>query len=409
MGTREKTVALFHYFSIEEYVPEGHLLRLIDRHVDLGVVRDKLATYYSDVGRPSIDPEVLFRMLLIGYLYGITSERRLVDEVGMHLAFRWFTGLGFDQSIPHHSTFSKNRHGRFTESTIFRDLFEAVVVQCIEAGLVQGERLSVDGSQIAADANRKSLVKREELHEFATVSRTVREYLAELEAQNDGADSANSAETLGYKVPPKEISVTDPDAGYSKKGGDLPILGYYTNYLVDNESRVILGVEATPARLSQEIVAARKMLNNLEERFGIKPQCLAADTAYGTGEFLAWLIDEKSIEPHIPVKEWHGQNHGAFTRGDFTFQPDDNSFTCPGGKRLPFIGVSNRMRINYYKADPKDCAVCTLKARCTPGRARRIGVHWKKRPEKWREVWSIRNDSVARCANASGSKVYSPS
>ena len=166
--------------------------------------------------------------------------------------------------------------------------------------------------------------------------------------------------------------------GIRRRAARLPILGYYTNYLIDNDSRVILGVEATPARLSQEIVAARKMLNNLEENFGIKPQCLAADTAYGTGEFLAWLIDEKGIEPHIPVKEWHGQNHGAFTRRDFTFQPDDNSFTCPGGKRLPFIGVSNLTRINYYKADPSDCAACALKANCTPGRARRIGVHWEE-------------------------------
>ena len=175
MGAREKTAALFHYFSIEEHVPENHLLRLIDRHVDLGIVRNKLAEYYSEVGRPSIDPEVLFRMLLIGYLYGITSERRLVEEVSMHLAFRWFTGLGFDQSIPHHSTFSKNRHGRFTESTIFRDLFEMVVARCIEAGLVQGERLSVDGSQIAADASRKSLVQARRAtrvrHGFAHCSR----------------------------------------------------------------------------------------------------------------------------------------------------------------------------------------------------------------------------------------------
>src|SRR5690349_19444093 len=146
MGQHPRSESLFYYFRIEEQVPENHLLRLIDGHVSFEFVREKLRDSYSETGRPSIDPIVLLRILLLGYLYGITSERRLVEELRMHLAWRWFTGLGFDQEIPHHSTFSKNRHGRFQESKLFEQLFEQIVRQCFEVGLVQGQHLSVDGS-----------------------------------------------------------------------------------------------------------------------------------------------------------------------------------------------------------------------------------------------------------------------
>jgi transposase len=147
-------------------------------------VREQLKDSYSENGRPSIDPELLLRILLVGYLYGITSERKLVEELRMHLAWRWFTGLGFDQEIPHHSTFSKNRHGRFQESKLFEQLFEQIVKQCVEVGLVQGKHLSVDGSFVEANASKESRIPREQLAEAAQVNQTVRQYLVELEQQN---------------------------------------------------------------------------------------------------------------------------------------------------------------------------------------------------------------------------------
>src|SRR5271167_2880433 len=138
MGQQERTESLFHYFRLEDQIPQDHLLRLIDEHVDLSFVRERLKTFYSSTGRPSIDPEVLLRLLLVGYLYGITSERRLLEEVQMHLAYRWFTRLDFGEEIPNHSTFSKNRHGRFRQSGVFREVFEEIVTRCLEAGLVAG-------------------------------------------------------------------------------------------------------------------------------------------------------------------------------------------------------------------------------------------------------------------------------
>src|SRR2546421_708275 len=165
-------------------VPENHLLRLIDRHVNFEFIRAKLKDSYSDAGRPSIDPELLMRMLLVGYLYGVTSERKLVEKLRMHLAWRWFTGLGFDQEIPHHLRFSKNRHGRFQESNLFQELFEEIVARCVEAGLVKGEHMSVDGSFIQGNAEHHSRVPREQLPGISKVNHTVREYLAELEQEN---------------------------------------------------------------------------------------------------------------------------------------------------------------------------------------------------------------------------------
>ena len=165
MGRQSRGEALFYYFRLEDQVPENHLLRLIDKHISFDFVRERLKQSYSDMGRPSIDPELLLRILLIGYLYGITSERRLVEELRMHLAWRWFTGLGFDQEIPHHSTFSKNRHGRFQESKLFEQLFEQIVRQCVEVGLVEGKQLSVDGTFVEANAAKESRIPREQLAE----------------------------------------------------------------------------------------------------------------------------------------------------------------------------------------------------------------------------------------------------
>src|SRR5215472_10875595 len=292
MGQHARSEALFYYFKLEEYIPNNHLLRLIDKHIDFSFVREQLKDSYSETGRPSVDPELLLRILLIGYLYGITSERKLVEELGMHLAWRWFTGLGFHQPIPHHSTFSKNRHGRFQESSLFRQLFEQIVARCLDAGLVKGDHLSVDGSFIEANASTSSRVQREQLPEAAQVNRTLAQYLSELEQENPMDQPAHHQE---------RVSATDPDSTYATKGGPAR-LGYYNNYLVDNRSCVIVDVQATAARLSQETVAAQQMITRFSERRGCSPASIAADATYGNGEFLQWLQD-RGITPYMRTRD----------------------------------------------------------------------------------------------------------
>jgi transposase len=368
IGTRLQTTAMFHYFCLDDWLPADHLLRAIDRHVDFRTIRDQLRPLYSPIGRPSIDPEVLLRILLIGYLYGITSERRLLEEVGYNLAYRWFTGLGFDQSIPDHSTFSKNRHGRFRDSSVFRDFFESVVQNCVDVGLVQGERLSVDGTAIAANASSQSRIPRQQISEAAKVSRTLREYLAEIEATNPVQPEQTEAVAKDAK-----ISSSDPDATWATKGGVPAQLSYYDNYLIDNESNIIVDVEATPARFSQEVTAARTMIERSISRFAIMPQSLGADKAYGSGEFLAWLLD-RDIAPHIRVIDRTRQDPDHFSRQDFVFEPDINAYRCPAGKLLTYRGIGRASRVYTYNASPKDCAPCALKVNCTSGRGRRLVV-----------------------------------
>jgi len=360
MGQQTQHESLFFYFRLEEQIPEDHLLRLIDHYIDLSFVRGRLKRFYSRTGRPSIDPEVLLRLLLVGYLYGITSERRLLQEVKMHLAYRWFTRLDFSQEIPDHSTFSKNRHGRFRQSGVFREVFEEIVRRCLAAGLVEGKNLAVDGTMVGANASRESRVPREQLKEAAQVSRTVREYLAELEQVNPVSKAA-------------AVSTTDPDAIYATKGGGTAIMAYYDNYLIDPASRVILGVEATPALYHQEAVAARRMLERVEQ-LGVKPRSLGADKAYGGGEFLAWLL-ARGVEPHIPVIDHRHQTDGHFTLEDFRYNPTENVYYCPEGKPLRYRGRRRNSRGYAYCSTAAQCQGCPQKKRCTSGLYRSLFIH----------------------------------
>jgi transposase len=366
MGHHARSEALFYYFRLEDQIPENHLLRLIDKHVSFSFVREQLQGNYSDTGRPSIDPELLLRILLIGYLYGVTSERKLVDELRMHLAWRWFTGLGFDQEIPHHSTFSKNRHGRFQESQLFEQLFEQIVKQCMDVGLVRGDNLSVDGSFVEANAAKESRIPREQLAEAAQVNHTLRQYLSELEEQNPVEEPVHEQE---------QVSTTDPDSTYATKGGTPARLGYYDNYLVDNASCVIVGVQGTAARMSQETVAAQAMITRFAQWQGREPTSVVADATYGNGEFLQWLLD-RGITPWMRTRDSALRKKSPFYGPErFTYLPASNSYLCPAGEQLSYVGLNVRNRAQAYIGSGKRCGACSQKAQCTSGRYRYLAIH----------------------------------
>jgi transposase len=202
---------LFYKFRLEDQVPANHLLRKLDALLDFDLVRQQLAPFYSEIGRPSVDPELMIRMLLIGYCYSIRSERRLCDEVRFNLAYRWFCGLGLEAAVPHHSTFSVNRHGRFRESAAFRLVFESVVARCMKVGLVGGEGFAVDASVVEADASRYQRVAGSEVDwsDQQTAQRPVREYLAALESENSPVNPGQA---------PKAMSPSDPAAAWTTRG-----------------------------------------------------------------------------------------------------------------------------------------------------------------------------------------------
>jgi transposase len=310
---------LFYQFRLDDHVPADHMLRTIDCFVDLDQLRRHLAPFYSVTGRPSIDPELMIRMLLVGYCFGIRSERRLCEEVHLNLAYRWFCRLGLDGKVPDHSTFSKNRHGRFRDSDAFRYVFEAVVSRCIEEGLVGGEGFAVDSTLIAADANKQRSFSNAEHTEWpshATSRRAVREYLDTLDQAAWGAAS---------EVVPKFISRSDPAAQWTGAHKGHAFFAYADNYLIDLKTAVILDVEATRAIRQAEVGAVRTMLERTADRFGLKPERIAADSAYGSAPSLHWLVEAKGIAPHIPVFDKSKRDDGTFSRSDFQFDETENS------------------------------------------------------------------------------------
>src|ERR1700726_1185984 len=225
MGPRQiDQAALFYEFSLERHVPATYLLRSIDRFVDLSDVRSHLAPFYSSTGRPSIDPELLVRMLLVGYCYGIRSERRLCEEVHLNLAYRWFCPLGLDGEVPDHSTFSKNRHGPFRDCDLLRKLFETVLARCIDEGLVGGEGFAVDASLIHADAGDRNRIEGAAGLPPKAAGRAVEEYLAVLD------DAAFGAAT---EVTPKFIAPADPAARWTAAHRGPAFFAYSANYLID--------------------------------------------------------------------------------------------------------------------------------------------------------------------------------
>ena len=297
MGRQDEPAQLFYKFSLDRHVPADHLLRQIDAVLDLSTIRRPLAPYYAVGGRPSIDPELMIRMLLVGYAFAIRSERRLCEEVHLNLAYRWFCRLGLEGDVPDHSTFSKNRHGRFRESDLFRQLFEQVVRMCLQAGLVGGEGFAIDASVIEADASlrRKAEGKRTAWPEAAEVSRPVREYLDALDqaAEAEAKPATNADDDMPPGNAPSEpqvTSLTDPAAAWTSKGRSKLTFAYGTNYLIDNKLAIIVDVEATPARWRAEVAATKTMLERTKECFGLHPRRLAADTAYGSGLMIGWLM-----------------------------------------------------------------------------------------------------------------------
>jgi len=351
---------LFYSFRLDDAVPDDHPVRGIAGVLDLSWVHGELAPYYPTIGRPSIDPVLMIRMLVVGYGFAIRSERMLCREVQVNLAYRWFCGLGIEDKVPDHSAFSRARNERFRDSDIFRQVFERVVESCIAAGLVGGEGFAVDASLIAADANKQRSVPGAEwlkARDPKTASRAVKEYLATLDDAAFGAAS---------EVVPKFVSPSDPAAQWTGAMRGPAFFAYADNYLIDVKFGIIMDVEASRAIRQAEVGAAKTMIGRTEERFGLKPERLAADTAYGSGKNLNWLVNGKDIAPHIPVIDKSKREDGTFSREDFRFDKERNVYVCPANKPLTTTGTAIDEETLRYIASTSDCRGCLLKAQCCP-------------------------------------------
>jgi transposase len=351
---------LFYSFCLDEAVPDDHLVREISAVLDLSWVHAELVPYYPKMGRPSIDPVLMIRMLIVSYVFAIRSERALCREIKVNLPYRWFCGLRIEDKVPDHSAFSRARHERFRDSNIFRHVFERVVEGCIAAGLVGGEGSAVDASLIVADANKQRSIPGSEWHKTRDPEagrRAVKEYLATLDDAAFGAAS---------EVMPKFVSPPDPAAQWTGAMRGPAFFAYADNYLIDVKFGVILDVEASRAIRQAEVGAAKTMIGRTEERFGLKPERLAADTAYGSAATLNWLVNEKQIAPHVPAIDKSNREDGSLNRKDFTFDADRNVYVCPQGKLLHTTGRIHDGETILYRARTHDCGPCPLKSTSCP-------------------------------------------
>jgi len=380
MGRREGGQVQFLYaFDLDKVVPPDHLVRQIDGVLDLSWVHKELAPYYSHTGRPSIDPVLMIRMLLVGYVFALRSERRLCSEVQVNLAYRWFCKLSVEDQIPDHSVFSRARHERFRESDALRRVFEGVVAKCLAAGLVGGEAFSVDASLIKADVDKKRRVSGDQPINWPkaeAASRAVREYITALDAarsdeERRDADPGGPSSGSGRGKPRKEVSLTDPQATWVVRPGVDPFFAYDANYLIDNKAGIIVDAEGTRANRVVEIAVTQTMMERVSRRFGLRPQRLAGDTVYGAVRLLKWLVD-RSVTPHIPVWDKAARHDGTFSRADFVFDQERNIYICPGGAVLASTGNIDQGHIVYYRASKSDCSTCSLKPKCTTAVVRKV-------------------------------------
>jgi transposase len=350
----------FYSFRLDDAVPVDHPVRRIAAVLDLGWVYSELAPYYPKIGRPSVDPVLMIRMLIVGYVFGIRSERVLCRDVAVNLAYRWFCGLSIEDKVPDHSVFSRARNERFGNCGVYRSLFERVVGACIEAGLVGGEGFAVDASLIEADANKHRSIPGMQWSKDidpAKAQRAVKEYLATLDDPAYGAAS---------EVTPKFVSPSDPAAQWTGALRDAAFFAYADNYLIDVKFGIIMDVEASRAIRQAEVDASQTMLVRTQECFGIRPQWLVGDTAYGSAPNLDWLVNTQGISPHVPVIDKSKREDGTFSREDFIYDKARDCYVCPTGKTLTTTGHIRNGNLLAYLATVHDCRDCPLKPNCCP-------------------------------------------
>jgi len=371
-GKQRREEPMFTCVRLEDLVPRNHLLRKIDRWIDFGTVHEATQDLYSHTGRPSIDPEVLIRMMVIGYLYGITSERRLCEEVRLNLAYRWFCGMSLEDKVPDHSTFTKNRYGRFAETDLFRNIFVDIVRQAQTHGLVKGKHMTVDATPVRANASMDSL-------EEIVIPFSADEYLARVEADNRDDDQEPLPNT-GKKFSNKtHRSSTDPDARIYGKKFSKTRLAYSHNILMDNSSRVILDVEVTEPNLNQEGQAAGLMVQRSRFAYGVRPETLGGDKAYGFGEAVR-SICEAGVKPHVSKSKQRGKHvEGIFDKDEFVYDEPNDRLTCPAGHYLNRRTTHRRNRQIEYAASKPVCAACPLKPQCTRAPCRVVHRHLDKK------------------------------
>ena len=390
---------------LEQMIPENHLLRKIDQVVDFSFIHELCAPLYcSDNGRPAIDPEILFRMLLVGYLYGIKSEVRLEEEINYNIAYKWFCGLDLTEKAPDATTISQNRRRRFRDNNIPEQIFNEILRQCIAKGLVGGAILYTDSTHIKAKANKHK-------KKLVTVERTPKAYLEELDEQvdldrkvlgkkpfdrdDDHKDDSNGGSGGNAETTTRMQSTTDPDSGQQSRDGKPDGFHYSEHRTVDSAHNVIVNVHVEPANIN-DVTPMPEILDEIEARLGKLPKYMGLDAGYHNA-WIAHLLETKGIQGVIGYRR-HTHSVEHYGKYRFRYDPFFDAYICPEHKHL-YWRTTTREGYRQYFCDSKTCAACPRRAEC-------FGKSMTRRMVE-RHVWQDALDDVIAFTKSSiGSRIY---
>ena len=382
------------FVCIEELVPQDHLLRKIERAIDFDFIRDKVKELYcADNGRPAVDPVVLFKMLFLGYLYGVRSERQLVREIQVNVAYRWFIGYGLTDKIPDASTFSQNRRRRFTESTVYQEIFDEIVLQAMRRTWINGRVLYTDSTHLKASANKHKFKKKH-------VEASARNYLAELEAAIETDRKEHGKKPLKAKQQPPEVkeikeSTTDSDSGYMVREGKPKGFFYLDHRTTCGRHNLITDTHITPANVHDSIPYLER-LDHQRQRFGFATEAVGLDAGYMSAPICKGLEDREIYGVIGYRRPTHIKGH--LPKRAYTYTPQTDTYLCPNGQSLTYRTTS-REGYREYRSDPAVCKGCPYLGQCTSN-AQKIKT-------VTRHVWECYREKVdSHRLTATGKAIY---
>ncbi|WP_453990812.1 IS1182 family transposase [Bacillus nitroreducens] len=381
LNTRENTQNEIEFVSIDELVPDNHLLRKIDKYIDFSFIIERVKPYYSeDNGRPSIDPLVLFKMMFIGYFYGIRSERQLEQEIKLNVAYRWFLGLRFKDPVPHHSTISWNRHKRFKDTDIFQEIFDEIVLLAMNHKMVGGRVLFTDSTHLKANANKHKFTREE-------VEVETREYLNELNKAIEEDRAEHGKKPLKEKEEVKEtkeirVSTTDPESGFMSRDNKQEMFCYLDHRTTDLKFNIITDAFVTPGNVHDSIPYLSRLDRQIL-RFNFNVEAVALDSGYLTNPICKGLSDRKIFG--VIAHRRYQPTKGLFPKWKFKYNKENDIYVCPNSEELTYRSTT-REGYREYKSDPKKCSTCPLLEQCTRSR--------NKQKVVTRHVWEDHKDKV---------------
>ena len=370
MLTKDKNKSqAYEFVLIDDLVPENHLVRKLDKHIDFNFIYDLVEPLYcKDNGRPSIDPVILFKMVFISYLFGIRSMRRTVEEIKLNMAYRWFLGLKITDPVPHFSTFGKNYERRFKDTTVFQDIFDEIVRQALRHNLIDAQEFFTDSTHLKANANKKKYNKG---HVRKDAQKYTKELTSEVNKEREKLDKKTFDDTdddegtptdNASEVKEREVSKTDPESGYLYRPGKPEGFYYLEHRTVDGKVNIILDSHVTPGNVhdTQPFIAR---VNAIKARYGLWPQAFALDAGYVSNEISHFLVSNQIYGVLGYKRKGASKNAKGYSKKNFIYIKMHDYFICPNDQILSYRNIRKDGN-KEYRCDKGICQSCTLAKAC---------------------------------------------